>query len=48
MCCPLLTEYSFFLSFIPVAALSKAWVFGRSFSGIAGSKSAGGIDVSLL
>jgi len=31
-----------------VAALSKAWVFGRSLGGAAGSNPAGGIDVCLL
>jgi len=48
VCCLLLTEYRFVLSFIRVAVRSTAWVFGRSFAGIAGSKSAEGIDVSLL
>jgi hypothetical protein len=28
---------------IPVAALSKAWDWGRSLAGIAGSNSAGGV-----
>lgn len=46
--CLLLTEYSFVLSFIPVAARSRAWGLGCPFAVIAGSKSAGGIDVSLL
>ena len=32
----------------PVAARSMAWVCGRSFDGIAGSKPAGGMDVCLL
>jgi hypothetical protein len=32
----------------PVAARSKAWVFGRSLAGIAGSNPAGGMDVCLL
>jgi hypothetical protein len=31
-----------------VAARSKAWVFGRSIAGIAGSNSAGGMDVCVL
>ena len=48
MCCLLLTEYRFVLSFIPVAAGSRAWVFGCSFAVTAGSKSAGGTDFSLL
>ena len=48
VCCLLLTEYSFVLSFIRVATRSTAWVVGRSFAGIAGSKSAGSIDISLL
>jgi hypothetical protein len=33
---------------IPVAASSKAWVYGRSFAGIAGSNPAEGMDVCLL
>jgi hypothetical protein len=33
---------------IPVAMRSKAWVFGRSRTGIAGSTCARGTDVSLL
>jgi len=33
---------------IPTAAPSKAWVFGRSLVGIAGSNPAGGMNVSLL
>jgi hypothetical protein len=33
---------------IPVAARSKAWVFGRSLAGIVGSNPAGGMDVCLL
>ena len=33
---------------IPVAARSKAWVWGRSFTGIAGSNLAGGMDVCIL
>jgi hypothetical protein len=33
---------------IPMAALSKVWVGGRSLSGIAGSNLARGIDVCLL
>jgi len=37
-----------FLSPIPVAARSKAWVCGRSFAGIAGSNLAGGMDVFRL
>jgi hypothetical protein len=31
-----------------VAARSKAWVWGRSFAGIAVSNSAGGLDVCVL
>jgi hypothetical protein len=33
---------------IPVAALSKAWVCGRSLAGIVGSNPAVGRDVCLL
>jgi hypothetical protein len=33
---------------IPVAARSKAWVYGRSLTGIVGSNSAGGMVVCLL
>ena len=33
---------------IPEAALSKAWVYGRSLAGIACSNPAGGMDVSVL
>jgi hypothetical protein len=33
---------------ILVAAWSKAWVCGRSLAGIAGSNTAGGMDVCLL
>jgi hypothetical protein len=33
---------------IPVAALSKAWVWGGSLAVIAGSNSAGGMNISLL
>ena len=33
---------------IPVVVRSKAWVYGRSLAGIAGSNPAGSIDVSLL
>jgi hypothetical protein len=33
---------------IPVAARSKAWVCGRSLAGIAGSNTAGVMDVCLL
>jgi hypothetical protein len=33
---------------IPVAVQSKAWVCGHSIAGIAGSNSAGGMDVCLL
>jgi hypothetical protein len=32
----------------PVAARSKAWVWGRSLAGIAGSNPAEGVDVCLL
>jgi hypothetical protein len=32
---------------IPVAALSTAWVCGRSLAGIAGSNPGGGVDVCL-
>ena len=33
---------------IPVAARSKAWVYGRSPAGIVGSNPTGGMDVCLL
>jgi hypothetical protein len=33
---------------IPVAVLFKAWVYGRSFDGIAGSNPAEGVDICLL
>ena len=33
---------------IPAVARSKAWVFGRSLAGIAGSNLVGGKDVCLL
>jgi hypothetical protein len=33
---------------IPVAVQSKAWVCGRSVTGIVGSNPAGGMDVRLL
>jgi hypothetical protein len=33
---------------IPLAAQSEAWVYSLSLVGIAGSNSAGGIDVCLL
>jgi hypothetical protein len=33
---------------IAVAVRSKAWVYGRSLAGIAGSNPTGGMDVCLL
>jgi hypothetical protein len=36
------------LHLIPVAARSKAWVFGRSLAGITGLNPAGGMDVSVF
>jgi hypothetical protein len=36
-----------FIGPVPVAAPSKAWVSGRSLDGIAGSNSAGGMDVCV-
>jgi hypothetical protein len=33
---------------IPVAARSKAWVYGRSLTGIVGSNPTGGIDVCVV
>jgi hypothetical protein len=33
---------------INLAARSKAWVYGRSLTGIAGSNPTGGIDVSVV
>ena len=33
---------------IPVAARSKAWVYGRSPAAIVGSNPTGGMDVCLL
>jgi hypothetical protein len=41
------TASKIFMS-IPVATRSKAWVYGRSFAGIADSNSAGVMDVCLL
>jgi hypothetical protein len=32
----------------PVTVRSKAWVFGRSLTGIVGSNPTGGMDVCLL
>jgi hypothetical protein len=37
-----------FASPIPVAARSKAWVYGRSLAGIVGFNPAGGMDVCVL
>jgi hypothetical protein len=37
-----------YLVTIPVAALTKAWVCGRSLAGIAGSNPAEGMSVCLL
>jgi hypothetical protein len=44
------TFYSFMVAkqSIPVAAPSKAWVYGPSFAGIVGSNPVGGMDVCLL
>jgi hypothetical protein len=33
---------------IPVAVRSKAWVFGRSLTGIMGSNPTGGMDVCVV
>jgi hypothetical protein len=33
---------------IPVAARSKAWVYGRSLAGIVGSNPTGGMDVCVV
>ena len=33
---------------IPVAVRSKAWVFGRSLTGIVGSNPTGGMDVCVV
>jgi hypothetical protein len=33
---------------IPVAARSRAWVYGRSLTGIVGSNPAGGLDVCVV
>jgi len=33
---------------IPVAALSKVWVYSRKLAGIVGSNPAGGVDVCFL
>jgi hypothetical protein len=41
------SRYTFILP-IPEAARSKAWVCGRSLTGIVGSNPAGGMDVCLL
>jgi hypothetical protein len=44
-------NFTFFLSvsilLIPVAARSKAWVFGRSAAEIVGSNTTGGMDVCV-
>jgi len=48
MCFTFIDSSSILQTFIPVAARSKAWVCGRSLAGIAGSHSAGSIDVCLL
>jgi hypothetical protein len=37
-----------FIAPIPVAALSKAWVYDRSLTGIAGSNPDGGMDICVL
>ena len=33
---------------VPVPALSKAWVCGRSVAGIVGSNPSGGMDICLF
>jgi hypothetical protein len=33
---------------LPLAVLSKAWIYGRSLAGIVGSNPAGSIDFFLL
>jgi hypothetical protein len=42
---PIIFQY---VTSIPVAAQSKAWVYERSLSGIVGSNPAGGMNVCLL
>jgi hypothetical protein len=37
-----------YISSIPVAAQSKAWVCGRSLAGISGSNPTGGMDTCVL
>ena len=44
----LLSSSSSSLLLIPVAAWSKAWVYGRSLAGTVGSNPDGGMDVCLL
>jgi hypothetical protein len=46
--CKHITRYNIVLLPITVAARSKAWVCVRSLAGIAGSNTAGGMDVCLL
>jgi hypothetical protein len=41
-------EKVIYLTPIPVAMRSKAWVCGRLLAGIVGSNPSGGIDVCLL
>jgi hypothetical protein len=38
----------YFIKPIPVAVRSKAWVYGRSLAGIAGSNPTGGMDVCVV
>ena len=40
-------EYLYFKKLIPMAAGPKAWVCGRSLAGIAGSNTAGSMNVSF-
>jgi len=44
--CVVLRPVNFYVP-ISVAARSKAWVYGRSFAGIVGSDSGGGMDVCV-
>jgi hypothetical protein len=46
-CRDLKKKWDFYLP-SPVAALFKAWVYGRSLAGIAGSNATEGMDICLL
>jgi hypothetical protein len=44
----LISSHQYYLVPIAVAVRSKAWVYGRSLTGIMGSNPAGGMDVCIL